>query len=162
MPVQLRSTEASEAWRSLMTAYTRVNAHLADEIETETDLTLDRYSVLLMLSQAPDGAMRPSELADALGLSRSGTTRLIDRLEDAGLVERRTCGSDRRGSFVGLTNQGETSFREAGRIHLRGIEEHVGTHLTSDELAEMQRILTKLGESVDSEALAIIGTGSRV
>lgn len=145
-----------------MTAYTRVNAHLADEIETETDLTLDRYSVLLMLSQAPDGAMRPSELADALGLSRSGTTRLIDRLEDAGLVERRMCGSDRRGSFVGLTNQGETSFREAGRIHLRGIEEHVGTHLTSDELAEMQRILTKLGESVDSEALAIIGTGSRV
>ena len=159
MPIELRSTEASEAWRAVMTAHTRVTELLAEEMAEETDITLDRYSVLLMLSQSEDGAMRPSDLADAIGLSRSGTTRLIDRLETAGLVERRSCGEDRRGTFVGLTDSGADSFRRAGRVHLRGIEEHFGTHLTSDELADLDRILSKLASAVDSEALAMVAPG---
>ena len=156
MPIELRTTEASEAWRALMTAHTRVTTLLAEELDDETDVTLDRYGLLLMLSQAEGGTMRPSDLADATGLSRSGTTRLIDRLEAAGLVERRSCGEDRRGTFVGLTDRGTESFRRAGRIHLRGIDEHFGSHLSSDELADLRSILTKLADAVDSEALAMV------
>jgi DNA-binding MarR family transcriptional regulator len=139
-----------------MTAFTRVNTMLAEEMEAQSSVSLDWYSILLMLSQVEGGSMRPSDLADHLGLSRSGTTRLIDRLEKDGIVERRSCGTDRRGTFVGLTREGEQQFREAGRIHLRGINEHVGSHLDSDEMADLRRILTKLAEGVDRDELGMI------
>ena len=146
-----------------MTAFTRVNGVLAKEMDTETDLSLDWYGILLMLSQAEEGAMRPSELADQVSLSRSATTRLIDRMERNGLVERRSCRADRRGRFVALTPQGEKVFRQAGRIHLRGIDEHVGSHLTAREMADLRRILRKLSDGVDSDAMSMIGSspGSR-
>lgn len=156
MPIQLTTTEASETWRSVITAFTRVNSVLAEEMEAETEISLDWYSILLMLSQVEGGMMRPSDLADYLGMSRSGTTRLIDRLERDGLVERRSCGSDRRGTFVGLTPEGEEQFRKAGRIHLRGINEHVGSHLTSEEMADLRTILTKLAQGVNRGELAVL------
>jgi DNA-binding MarR family transcriptional regulator len=156
MPIKLQTTEASETWRAVMTAFTRVNTMLAEEMEAQSSVSLDWYSILLMLSQVEGGSMRPSDLADHLGLSRSGTTRLIDRLEKDGIVERRSCGTDRRGTFVGLTREGEQQFREAGRIHLRGINEHVGSHLDSDEMADLRRILTKLAEGVDRDELGMI------
>lgn len=159
MAVELRTTEASETWRAVITAFTRVNGVLAQEMDAETDVSLDWYSILLMLSQAEMEAMRPSDLADHLSLSRSATTRLIDRMERGGLVERRSCGTDRRGTFVALTEQGEKVFRQAGRVHLRGIDQHVGSHLTAGEMADLKRILTKLAASVDSEALSMIESG---
>ena len=146
-----------------MTAFTRVNGVLAKEMDAESDLSLDWYGILLMLSQAEEGAMRPSELADQVSLSRSATTRLIDRMERNGLVERRSCRADRRGRFVALTPQGETVFRQAGRIHLRGIDQHVGSHLTAGEMADLRRILRKLSDGVDSDAMSMINSspGSR-
>lgn len=146
MSVPLRTTEASETWRALLTAFSTVNRVLADEIEAETTLSLERYEILLMLSQGTDGGMRPSELADRRHLSRSGATRLIERLEQEGLVERRSLHGDRRGSLVALTPAGEQSFRTAGRIHLRGIDQHVGAHLTAQEMVELRRLLTKISE----------------
>jgi DNA-binding MarR family transcriptional regulator len=144
MAVNLRTTDASETFRALMTAVTRVNAILADEMEVEIGMSLERYGILLMLSQAEDGAMRPSELADGLPLTRSGTTRLVDRFERDGLIERRSCPTDRRGNLVALTSEGERAFRKAGRVHLRGIDEHVGSHLTGGELAQLAKLLEKL------------------
>lgn len=150
MPVRLRTSAATAAWRALIIAFTRVRGALADEMDAEVAMPLERYEILLMLSQAGGGAMRPSQLADGQRISRSGATRLIDRLERDGLVERRSCDTDRRGSLVALTAQGEEAFRTAGRVHLRGIDQHVGSHLTGDELAELQRLLTKLANGVAS------------
>jgi DNA-binding MarR family transcriptional regulator len=157
MAVKLRTTDASETWRAIITAFTRVNGVLADEMASETDVSLEWYGILLMLTQADGGAMRPSEVADGIGLSRSATTRLVDRLERDGLVKRDTCPTDRRGSFVSLTPRGERLFMSAGRVHLRGIDEHVGSHLTAQEMADLRRILTKLADAVGGEALAMIG-----
>ncbi|MCL1588654.1 MAG: MarR family transcriptional regulator, partial [Actinomycetia bacterium] len=100
MQVELKRTQASETWRAMMIAFTRINAVLSTEMDEESEISLDWYSILLMLSQADGGAMRASDMADQIGLSRSATTRLVDRLECDGLVERRACGSDRRGTFV--------------------------------------------------------------
>ena len=121
---------------------------LAREMEAETGLPFERYVVLLMLAQADDGALRPSELAESLPITRSGVTRLIDRLERDGIVERRTCTTDGRGSFVALTPDGEEVFRQAGRVHLRGIDHHLGSTLTPDEMAELRRIMTKLAAAI--------------
>jgi DNA-binding MarR family transcriptional regulator len=139
-----------------MTAFTRVNAVLAREMEAETTISLEWYAILLMLAQSEEAAMRPSDLADQIGLSRSATTRLVDRLESDGLVERRACGSDRRGTFVVLTPGGEEVFKGAGRVHLRGIDEHVGSHLTDDELAQLAALLGKLADSVGGDALSTL------
>jgi len=156
MPVQLRTTSASETFRSLMTAFMRLNAILSDEMDAETGVSLERYGILLMLSQAEAGTMRPSELADGLPITRSGTTRLVDRLERDGLVERRSCDTDRRGNLVGLTREGDEVFREAGRVHLRGIDEHFGSHLTRNEMKELRRIMYKLADSVEANTLPMI------
>lgn len=147
MAAQLRTTEASETWRALITSFSQVEGVLANEMEAETGMAMERYGILLMLAQAEDGAMRPSDLAAALPITRSGTTRLVDRLARDGLVERRSCDTDRRGNIIVLTSEGERIFREAGRVHLRGIDEHVGSHLTRGEMKELRRILTKLADS---------------
>jgi DNA-binding MarR family transcriptional regulator len=154
--VKIRTTPASDAWRSVMTAFTRVNTVLAREMEAEASVSLDWYGILLMLAQSHDASMRPSDLADQIGLSRSATTRLIDRLESDGLVERRSCASDRRGTFVMLTARGEDVFKEAGRVHLRGINEHVGSHLTNDELSQLAALLGKLADRVGGKALSTL------
>jgi len=140
----------------MMTAYTRISRKLAIEMENENELPLEWYPVLLMLSQAELESLRPSELAEQLGMSRSATTRLIDRLESDELVERSACASDRRGTFVRLTPKGEQKFLTAGRTHLRGIDEHVGTHLTDSELSQLRTLLTKLADGVEGEALSMI------
>jgi DNA-binding MarR family transcriptional regulator len=155
--MKLRTTEASETWRAIITAFTRVNGVLAEEMASETEVSLEWYGILLMLTQADGGAVRPSELAEGIGLSRSATTRLVDRLERDGLVGRETCPTDRRGSFVSLTPRGEELFKRAGRVHIRGIDQHVGSHLTAKEMADLRRILTKLAEAVGGDALALIG-----
>ena len=150
MAMQLRVTAASETYRTLRATLTQVHDVLAREMEGETGIPFERYIVLLMLAQAEDGALRPSELADALPITRSGVTRLIDRLERDGVVERRSCATDGRGNFVTLTPQGEKVFRQAGRVHLRGIDHHLGSNLTPDEMAELRRIMTKLAAGIDA------------
>ena len=154
--VKIRTTPASDAWRNVITAFTRVNAVLAREMQAETPISLEWYAILLILAQADETSMRPSDLAEQIGLSRSATTRLIDRLERSGLVERRACGSDRRGTDVMLTPQGYEVFKDAGRVHLRGIDEHVGSHLTDDELAQLAVLLGKLSDRVGGEALSTL------
>lgn len=148
MTLRLRSTEASEAWAALLAAFNGVRQALADEMDAEAELSLERYEILLLLSQATKDGMRPSELADRRRLSRSGATRLVDRLVRDGLLERRPCDGDGRGSLLALTSEGEDRFRRAGRIHLRGIEEHVGSHLSREEAGELRRLLTKVAERV--------------
>ena len=119
-------------------------------MEDETCLPFDRYAVLLMLAQADGGELRPSDLADVLPITPSGVTRLIDRLERDGVVERRACSADGRGTIVALTERGEEVFRRAGRVHLRGIDQHIGAVLTAGEMAELRRIMTKVAAGIDA------------
>lgn len=152
MAMRLRVTDASATYTVLRATLTQLQGVLAREMEAETGLPFERYVVLLMLAQADNGALRPSELAESLPITRSGVTRLIDRLERDGIVERRTCTTDGRGNFVTLTPEGEKVFRQAGRVHLRGIDHHLGSTLTTDELAELRRIMTKLAAAIGIDA----------
>ena len=148
MAVQLRVTEATETYGMLRSTLSELHELLAQEMEDETGMPFERYSVLLMLEQAENGALRPSELAEALPITPSGVTRLIDRLERDGVVERRACATDGRGTVVALTADGTEVFRRAGRVHLRGIDEHLGANLTLSEMAELRRIMTKLAAGI--------------
>ncbi len=112
------------AWRGMLVTHSRVIAALDEELEREHGLALGSYEVLLQLAESPEQSLRMGTLADRLLLSRSGLTRLVDRLVARDLVERHSCPSDRRGTYARLTDEGRKRFAEARPTHLRGVREH--------------------------------------
>lgn len=145
MAIPLRTTEATETFQLLQVALANLRDTLDNELVSEVGVPLERYGILLMLARAEDGTLRPADLAATFRLTASGVSRLIDRLVADGLLERRTHPDDRRCTLVAMTAEGEAVFRRAGRVHLRGIDEHIGSVLTKAEMAELRRILVKLG-----------------
>lgn len=132
------------AWRLFLRAHAQVTRQLEHELLAEQDLPLASYEVLLHLAEAPDGRLRMTQLADQVLLSRSGLTRLVDRLERDGLVTRASCPSDARGTLAVLTEAGRDRLRAAAPTHLRGVAEHMVERLTADELAQLQGLMGKL------------------
>lgn len=132
------------AWRTFLRAHASVVRDLERELQSEQHLALTDYDVLVQLAAAGDRRLRMSELADALLLSRSGATRLIDRLVTDGLVERVTCESDRRGQWASLTDAGHQRLRRASPTHLRGVAEHFLNRLPPDDLATLERMLDRV------------------
>ncbi len=132
-----------EAWRLFLEAHAALTSDLGRELMAERDLPLTWYDVLVQLAEA-GGALRMHELADRLLISRSATTRLVERLERRDLIERRACPEDRRGTSVVLTEVGEETLRRAAPVHLRGIDEHFASRLTDQEAAAVVKALRKL------------------
>lgn len=131
-------------WRSFLTGHARVAATLDRELQDEQGLSLSSYEVLVHLSEAPDRRLRMSELAGRASLSRSGLTRLVDRLQSDGLVDRVGCPDDRRGSFAVLTPAGERALERAWPVHVRGVREHFVGRMSADELAVLDAALDRV------------------
>lgn len=109
------------AWRGLLRTHARVLAGLDAELEQAHGLAVPEYEVLLVLSESGDQNLRMSELADAALLTRSGMTRLVDRLEKQGLVRRERCPADGRGTYAVITPEGEARYAEARPTHIAGV-----------------------------------------
>jgi DNA-binding MarR family transcriptional regulator len=131
-------------WAAVLRAHARVVRELERELQAEQRMALTDYDVLVQLAAADDRRLRMSELADRLLLSRSGVTRLVDRLVAQGLVTREICDTDRRGQWAALTDAGLDRLRAASPTHLRGVGEHFLDRMSADELASMQAILARL------------------
>ena len=136
----------------MIRAQAAVLERLAKEMEGEANLPLGWYEVLLHLQESPTGRLRMHELADSLLLSRSAATRFVDRMETADLVKRVQCPSDRRGLELVMTESGRRMFLRAGRVHLRGIEEHFAQHLTAEEAAVLRRAMTRVLAAAETAA----------
>jgi DNA-binding MarR family transcriptional regulator len=134
------------AWRGMLFAYRNMTAAIDERLEGEHGLSLSSYEVLLLLSQSPERSMRMGALADELLLSRSGLTRLVDRMVARGLVERHTCSEDRRGTWARLTAEGEAKFRQARPTNLAAIREQFVSKLDASDLERLAGIWGKLGE----------------
>ena len=113
------------AWRTFLRAHATLLRRLESELVREHDLPLASYDVLVQLSEAPGGGLRMTDLAERVLLSRSGLTRLVDRLVRDGLVERQACPDDARGTVAVLTRAGGDRLRDAWPTHLRGVAEHL-------------------------------------
>ena len=109
-------------WRAFLVAHARITRRLDEELRAEHDLTLGEYDALLALAETRDRRLRMNTLAERVILSKSGVTRLIDRLVADGLVVRDQCVTDARGAEAVLTDKGLERLRRASRTHLRGIE----------------------------------------
>ena len=121
---------------------------LSARLESECDIPLAWFEVLLRLRQTPDGRLKMNEIADATVHSTGGTTRLIDRMTEAGLVERHNCPTDRRAIHVEITKAGNAKFDEAISVHLTYLDDEVKAKLTTSERSTLaDRKSTRLNSS---------------
>jgi DNA-binding MarR family transcriptional regulator len=152
LPSRARRLTAHDArlapWRAFLTAHALVSRRLDDDLRAEHGMTLAEYGALLRLAEASGRRLRMNQLADGISLSRSGVTRLIDRLVADGLVDRSQCSSDGRGAEAVLTDEGLARLRAASRTHLRGIEAYFLGGLEPIELGIVERTCSAISERV--------------
>jgi DNA-binding MarR family transcriptional regulator len=127
------------AWNTIVRVQARVAARAEDELAEAGLPPLVWHDVLRVLDEATCG-IRMFEVADAITMSRSGLTRLIDRLEEAGLAERRSCPSDRRGSFLAITDAGRETRARMWAVYERVIRDEFGGRV--EDAGEIARLLT--------------------
>src|SRR5919109_1330762 len=134
MAIDELTAEELGAWRGLLRVHSALVKALDAELTAEHDLPLTSYEVLIYLQAAPERRLRMAELADSVLLSRSGMTRLVDRLERDGLLERDLCTDDGRGCYAVLTEKGAEVLATARPTHLEGVRERFLRHFSPDEM----------------------------
>jgi len=133
-PIRELAPEELSAWRGLLRVHSALVKALDAELLATHDLPLTSYEVLINLQAAPGRRRRMAELADGVLLSRSGMTRLVDRLEREGLLERDACTDDGRGTYAVLTEKGEACLARARPTHLDGVRDRFLQHFAAEEL----------------------------
>ena len=137
------SPQRLRAWRLYFESALALIDVLGGELERDAGLPMRWYDVLVQLEDAPDG-LRMNELAERILYSKSGFTRVVDKMEAAGLVRRVRPEHDRRSVFVLLTDHGRETMQGARRHHRHGIEEHFSRHLTDTDIRALTRALEKI------------------
>lgn len=133
----------------LVGAHATLTRRLSTQLVERHGLTLSEYEVLLLLSREPDHSMRRVDLSREVRLSPSGITRMLDRLETTGLVEKGSCASDARVTYAVLTDSGMEKLRECSPDHFAEIDRLIGERLSDGEIQALSEILEKLSELND-------------
>jgi DNA-binding MarR family transcriptional regulator len=136
--------EELDLWRAFTRAYASIQRGLESELEGGEGIPLRSFTVLLELDRAPGKRMRMSDLADAVTLSRSGLSRLIDRLVDEGSIERAECDDDARGSFAVLTEPGAERLRDSRPTHTEAVRRLFLNHFSTIELRSLSDYLERV------------------
>ena len=137
-------TVQMSTWEGLLRTVGWLLKTFEKELQEAEGLPLPWFDVLIQLSSSSDGRLRMQALADSVVLSRSGLTRLIDRMEKAGFVRREAAEGDRRGYFAVLTVEGERVFAKADAIHERQIEKYFDRHLSESDRKAISRAIIKV------------------
>ena len=140
------ATPGIGAWRNFLVAHARITRRLDDELQAAHGLSLAEYDALLQIATAPGRRVRMNVLAERVILSRSGITRLVDRLEAQGSVERLACKTDARGQEAVLTDVGLQRLREAAGTHLDGVRRYFLDRLDDDERAALEASLARVAD----------------
>ena len=137
------------AWHGFLRAHALLVRELDCELEASHGLPLVSYELLRALEAAPEQRMRMRELAEVVLLSRSGLTRLVDRLVRDGLIKRSTCSADARGCYAVLTAEGRHALAAARPAHLEGVRRRFLDHFDQDELADLGALWARLAAAQD-------------
>lgn len=143
--------EQIAAWQALARAYSAVG-RISESALTATGLEGSDYDVLSTLGQGPPEGLRPTELAERVLLTKSGLSRLVERLAERELIERRPCATDRRGQLVALTPTGRRLLRRAAPEVLRQLRIAMGS-LSDADLAALQRASERIKAAVASTVI---------
>lgn len=140
------SDDEQASWRALIAVWMLLPDRLSRDLQDEAGISLADYEILVNLSESPDRRLRMSELADRTLSSRSRLSHQVDRLTDAGLVDREPCSEDRRGYFAVLTPQGWDFLVASAPTHVASVRAHLVNVLTPREFAELGRLCAKVTE----------------
>jgi DNA-binding MarR family transcriptional regulator len=125
---------------------------LSAELYAEHGLTINDYETLLLLSRADGGRMRRVDLVAQMLLTASGVTRLLDGLEQAGLVDRAACASDRRVTYAVITDAGRRKLAAASTSHLAAVRSFLERRFSEEELEQLAELLGRLPAAADADA----------
>ena len=129
-----------EIWRAFITATEGLTEHFDRQLQRDSGMPYTYYEILVVLSEAPNRTLRMSTLAGARGSSRSRLSHAVARLEEVGWVKRRTCPTDKRGSFAVLTDEGFAALEAAAPGHVTAVREKLFDALTPEQLAMLGQI----------------------
>ncbi|MDP9494315.1 MAG: MarR family transcriptional regulator [Actinomycetota bacterium] len=146
------TADALDAWRSMLFASSHVVQALGTDMEEQHGLPITWFDVLGRLRQAPEGRLRMHEMEEQSVFTRSGITRLADRIENAGLIERVRSSSDRRGVYLRITDAGIEKLDEVWPDHQQSIWRHFARHLDASDLKALQRAAQKLRAAQESRS----------
>ncbi len=145
-------TDSEQAsWRAWIEASNTLNNQLSADLQRQHDLTLADYEILVQLSEHPDRRLRMSELAEATLASRSRLTHQVDRLVKRGLVERKECELDRRGSFAALTDQGWNAIVVAAPDHVASVRQYLVDLLGPEEFEALGKACQRIADNLASD-----------
>gem|GEM_PF-359720 len=139
-----REREVLGLWSDLLHVTSAVRGSVAELLATELDLHPEEVDLLMRLDEAPERRLRMADASRSLNLSKSGVTRLVDRLVERGLVERAACPSDRRVVYAGLTGAGRHVVADAAPLLVTALGARLGRDLSADELGAVRRGLSTL------------------
>jgi DNA-binding MarR family transcriptional regulator len=139
------SPERLRAWRLYLESALALFDILDTELERDAGIPMRWYDVLVQLEETPQG-LRMNELAERILYSKSGFTRVVDRMEEASLVRRVRPDNDRRSILVVLTDTGREAMETARRHHRNAIDEHFSQHLTDSDIKALTRALEKVSD----------------
>ena len=134
------SADEQRIWRAFITATEGLTEHLDRQLQHDSAMPYTYYEILVALSEAPDRTLRMSELAGARGSSRSRLSHAVARLEEVGWVRRRTCPTDKRGSFAMLTDAGFAALEAAAPGHVTAVREKLFDALTPEQVTALGEI----------------------
>ena len=144
--------EQLHAWRSFLLAYARVVQYLNDDMQARSDMPLTWYDVLVHLSEAP-GTLCMTDLAESVFISRSGLTRLVDRMEIGGLVKRSPAPDDRRRMMASLTDEGFRRLSEAAPGHVEALRQVMIDLLDDTDVRTLAAVMDKINAPVPASVL---------
>jgi DNA-binding MarR family transcriptional regulator len=131
-------------WRSFLLTHSTVVKYLERRMDEQHSLALSWWDVLLQLVDGPEGRLRMGELADLVLLTRSGITRLVDRMIAEGLVAREPCPGDRRGHYAVITQKGRDAIERIGPDHSRDAWEVFLGHISDEEAVLMGEVFNRV------------------
>ena len=143
---KLTPADTARLWEGLTRAHHVMTAALEKDMFPEAGIALGWFEVLHHLSRAPDESMRFQDLAKVAGISDSGASRRLEQMIKAGLIERKSCPTDRRGVFAHLTAQGRAAHKRAHAVYIQSLTKNLGRHLEPDEADSLRAALERLND----------------
>ena len=147
--VEWLSDEEQRAWRAFMLASQLVDQALDRQLQRDVGMPHAYYAVLVTLSEAPERALRMSDLARRLRYSQSRLTHAVSSMERSGWVCRQVCTSDRRGQTAMLTDDGLRALHDAAPGHVREVRANVFDRLSDTQVRQLRRICETLADGLD-------------
>jgi DNA-binding MarR family transcriptional regulator len=134
------------AWGGFLGVYARMNRMIEEDLQSHSHITHVEFEILLRLSWNENHRVRIQDLAAASVLTRSGVSRVVERLEKAGLITREEAAEDRRGAYAVLTKEGDTRFQQAIKAHVAFVRENFLSKFSDKELNQMSVFWQRLEE----------------